>query len=141
MLTHAITKWCESLWFPLIIAYALRILSLLACRDLQNQRNATQRNPAARFRLTYKLVAALFEASDDVSDQPPLDAVRLDGQECPFLVCSGDAIDGQGLARGGRGRGGTVGRSIGEGGGADESRQGEGVAAGGRGGGADSSGL
>lgn len=55
--------------------------------------------------LTNKLVATLLKASNNVSNQSPLDAVRFDCQEGALLVGSWYAVDGQCLARGnGRGQ-------------------------------------
>jgi len=64
---------------------------------------------------TDQLVAALFETGDNVPHEAPLDAVGFDGEKGALLIGAGLAVDGEGLATGGRSRQGTSSRRGNEG--------------------------
>mmetsp|Transcript_23035 Transcript_23035/g.33724 ORF Transcript_23035/g.33724 Transcript_23035/m.33724 type:complete len:202 (-) Transcript_23035:18-623(-) len=60
---------------------------------------------------SHELVSALFETSDDVSDESTLNSIGLDGEEGTLLVGTGDSLDGEGVAVGSSGGGGEEGGS------------------------------
>ena len=132
MVASMTNKYRDDLWLPSSCDHCVCVCVCVSLRFTD------QYHPP---KLTNEFVATLLEASNNVSNQSPLDAVWFDCQEGALLVGSWNAIDWQSLARGnGRGQR-KAGRGIGKRRCANEGRQSSTIAAGSRDSSTDGGGL